>query len=108
MAAVGAFIRSERSVAGMSLRELAELASVSNAYLSQVERGLHEPSIKVLSSIAHGLGLTLAALLEEAGVMEQPGAPVDTEAAIRRDARLTEPERTALLSIYRSFVAARG
>lgn len=108
MAAVGAFIRAERSVAGMSLRELAELADVSNAYLSQVERGLHEPSIKVLSSIADGLGLTLAVLLDEAGVMEPAGAPVDTEAAIRRDVRLTEPERAALLSIYRSFVATRG
>lgn len=107
MAAVGAFIRAERSVARMSLRELAGLADVSNAYLSQVERGLHEPSIKVLSSIADGLGLTLDRLLEEAGVLQDVSAPPDTEAAIRRDARLTDPERTALLSIYRSFVGHR-
>jgi transcriptional regulator with XRE-family HTH domain len=107
MAAVGAFIRAERSVARLSLRELADRAGVSNAYLSQVERGLHEPSIKVLGSIADGLGLTLGALLEEAGVLEDADAAVDTEAAIRGDGRLTEPERTALLSIYRSFVGTR-
>ncbi len=104
MAALGTFIRTERSVAQLSLRELAARAEVSNAYLSQVERGLHEPSIRMLKSIADGLELPLGALLEQAGLLDGPEAPPDPEAAIRRDARLTEPQRTALLSIYRSFV----
>ena len=104
MTALGAFIRAERSVAALSLRDLAARAGVSNAYLSQVERGLHEPSIRVLKSIADALGLPLAALLEQAGVLEDADAPLDAEAAIRGDARLSEPQRVAMLSIYRSFV----
>lgn len=104
MIALGAFIRAERSVAGLSLRDLAALAGVSNAYLSQVERGLHEPSVRVLSSIADGLRMPLSALLEPAGLPEDPDTTADAEIAIRRDPRLTEPQRTALLSIYRSFV----
>jgi transcriptional regulator with XRE-family HTH domain len=98
------FIRAERSVAQLSLRELAALAEVSNAYLSQVERGLHEPSIRVLKSIADGLRLPLVALLEQADLVEDLGTPIDPETAIRRDPRLTAAQRTALLSIYRSFV----
>ncbi len=40
VAEVGEFIRSQREVASMSVRRLAELAGVSNPYLSQIERGL--------------------------------------------------------------------
>jgi transcriptional regulator with XRE-family HTH domain len=104
MAALGTFIRAERAATHLSLRDLAARAEVSNAYLSQVERGLHEPSIRVLKQIAEGLGLPLTVLLEQGGLLEDPQAPPDPETAIRRDGRLTEPQRTALLSIYRSFV----
>ena len=41
--ALGAFIRQQRERAGLTLRQLAELTSLSNPYLSQVERGLHHP-----------------------------------------------------------------
>jgi transcriptional regulator with XRE-family HTH domain len=104
MTDMGAFIRAERSSAGLSQRDLAARAEVSNAYLSQVERGLHEPSVRVLHSIAEALGLPLAALLEHADLIEYPDAPPDAGAAIRSDPRLSEPQRTAMLSIYRSFV----
>ena len=50
--ALGAFIRTQRKLANLSLRELASLTDLSNAYLSQIERGLHEPSVRVLRSIA--------------------------------------------------------
>ena len=50
---------SRRIAADLSLRELSERASVSNAYLSQLERGLHEPSLSVLKAIAAALGLSL-------------------------------------------------
>ena len=50
--ALGAFIRAQRKMANLSLRQLADLTSLSNPYLSQVERGLHEPSVRVLKATA--------------------------------------------------------
>ena len=44
--ALGDFIRSQRRLAELSQRELAKLADLSDAYLSQLERGLHEPSVR--------------------------------------------------------------
>jgi transcriptional regulator with XRE-family HTH domain len=107
---IGSFIRQQRQLARLSLREMARLSSVSNAYLSQVERGLHEPSISVLRSIADALGVPLESLLTRAGVLEGDagGAVRDTEAAILNDPELSEPQRVALLSVYRSFVPPRG
>jgi transcriptional regulator with XRE-family HTH domain len=111
--ALGALIRAQRASAGLSLRDLAERTQVSNAYLSQIERGLHEPSISVLGAIAAALDVSLQDLLSRAGLLAPPGADDagalvrDTEAAILSDPELSEPERVALLSIYRSFVPAR-
>lgn len=110
--ALGGFIRAQRQLANLSLREMAAMTSVSNAYLSQVERGLHEPSLRVLRAIAGALGISLPELLARAGVVDPPpGARAslahDTEAAILHDPDLSEPQRVALLSVYRSFVPAR-
>ncbi len=107
--ALGALLRGQRVSAQLSLRELAERTSVSNAYLSQLERGQHEPSLSVLRSIASALGVPLEALLAQAGLLELEGTqPVrDTEAAILSDPELSEPQRTALLHVYRSFVPTR-
>ena len=110
---LGAAIRAERLTAGLSLRELAERTRVSNAYLSQIERGLHEPSLSVLSAIARALDVSLEALLARAGVLgdgEAAGRALvrDTEAAILGDPELSEAQRFALLSVYRSFVPAPG
>jgi len=106
--ALGALLRAQRLAADLSLRELSERASVSNAYLSQLERGLHEPSLSVLKAIASALGLPLGPLLTRVGMLEagEAPAPRETEAAILRDPELTEPQRMALLSVYRSFMAA--
>jgi transcriptional regulator with XRE-family HTH domain len=113
--ALGTLIRAQRMTAGLSLRELADRTKVSNAYLSQIERGLHEPSITVLAAIAAALDVSLETLLARAGLLgpegegEGAGALVrGTEAAILGDPELSEPQRVALLSIYRSFVPARG
>lgn len=105
-------MRAQRVAAELSLRELAELANVSNAYLSELERGLHEPSLRVLRAIASALDKPLASMLAGAGVLGdgEPGRPAgqrETEAAILRDPDLSEPQRTALLSVYRSFVPTR-
>jgi transcriptional regulator with XRE-family HTH domain len=117
LAALGALLRAQRRAADLSLRELSERTHVSNAYLSQVERGLHEPSLSVLTAIAAALGMPLGTLLSRAGLLEAGGngersgggAPGvrETEAAILRDPELTEPQRIALLSVYRSFVPRR-
>jgi transcriptional regulator with XRE-family HTH domain len=110
--ALGALLRAQRVAAELSLRELAERTNVSNAYLSQLERGMHEPSLTVLRAIASALGVPLGSLLDRAGLLE-PGDPEAepamraTEAAIVRDPELTEPQRIALLSVYRSFVPPR-
>ena len=63
MNALGGFIRAQRQLAKLSLRDMATMTSVSNAYLSQVERGLHQPSLKVLHSIADALQLSTEQLL---------------------------------------------
>lgn len=113
MAALGAVLRRQRLLANLSLRELAERTQVSNAYLSQVERGLHEPSIRVLHAIAAALDVPLDLLLVHAGLLDGTGdesrgagpAPGDTEAAILADPRLSGPQKFSLVSIYRSFVA---
>jgi transcriptional regulator with XRE-family HTH domain len=113
---LGDFIRAQRQLANLSLREMASMTSVSNAYLSQVERGLHQPSLKVLRSIADALQLSTEQLLSQAGWATATGSAAGstggssageaggTEDAIRKDPRLSPEQRTALLGVYRSFV----
>ena len=105
---LGRFIRAQRQMANLSLRQLSALTEVSNPYLSQVERGLHEPSVRVLKSIADALNVSAETLLEQAGLISGT-EKLDieaTEGAIRADRRLTEAQRRALLSVYRSYVEA--
>jgi transcriptional regulator with XRE-family HTH domain len=108
---LGALLRAQRIAADLSLRELSERTNVSNAYLSQLERGLHEPSLSVLRAIASALGVPLGPLLTRVGMLEagEEGETSlrETEAAILRDPELSEPERMALLSVYRGFMASR-
>src|SRR5207237_10121781 len=116
-AAIGADIRSQRELSSLSLRELGRLTQVSNAYLSQLERGLHDPSLRVLVSIAEALNLSVEDLLQRGrqGDGGQDGAPApetsapapDTEAAIRSDPKLSAAEKDALLSVYRSYLRGR-
>jgi transcriptional regulator with XRE-family HTH domain len=103
---LGAFIRAQRQLANLSLRQMADLAHVSNPYLSQLERGLHEPSVRVLQSIGRALNLSAETLLAHSGVVDDPAEreTPDTAAAIRRDPSLTDEQKQALLSVYRSYV----
>jgi transcriptional regulator with XRE-family HTH domain len=109
---LGEYIRMQRQMADLSLRGMAELTKVSNAYLSQVERGLHQPSLRVLQAIAEALDIPADALLAQAGVVPPPDPSADarasTEEAIRSDPGLTPEEREAMLRIYRSFVEGRS
>jgi transcriptional regulator with XRE-family HTH domain len=89
----------------MSLRQLSDLAQVSNPYLSQIERGLHEPSVRVVRSIARALNVSAEELLDQAGMLDEQDV-VDgiTEQVIRQDPKLTDAQKEALISVYRSFV----
>jgi transcriptional regulator with XRE-family HTH domain len=112
--ALGAFIMERRKQANLSLRQLAEMTRLSNPYLSQVERGLHQPSVRVLKAISDALNLSAETLLAQAGLIdvmtrEKQDADVpDTERAIRADQRLSEDQKSALIMVYRSMLAQPG
>jgi transcriptional regulator with XRE-family HTH domain len=106
---LGPFLRAQRHLAKLSLRQMADLAGVSNPYLSQVERGLHEPSVRILRSIAEALNLSAETVLAQAGLFSNEDiTPSDTETSIRNDPALTEDQKLALLSVYRSYRSANG
>ena len=107
---LGSYLRAQRKLADLSLRQLAEMAQVSNAYLSQIERGLHQPSVKVLRSIADALKLPGESVFIEAGLIDatRPPAGADsmstgTEAAILADPELTEQDKSVLVGLYRTL-----
>jgi transcriptional regulator with XRE-family HTH domain len=113
--ALGAFIREQRKRANLSLRQLAELTNLSNPYLSQVERGLHQPSVRVLKAISDALNLSAETLLAQAGLIDAMAARVPgedeaqakpplTEDAIRADDRLSDDQKSALIAVYRSML----
>jgi transcriptional regulator with XRE-family HTH domain len=107
LGALGGAIRTQRQLARLSLRDLAALTDVSNAYLSQIERGMHEPSVRVLRAIAEALSLPPDELLREAGLLDAEadasGDARSTEAAIRADPNLTGAQKDALLTVYSSY-----
>ncbi len=110
---LGRFIHAQRKLANLSLRELAGLTDLSNAYLSQLERGLHEPSMRVINSIANALDLSAEAILRQAGLFapdaaaagaaDAHGPAAPTEESILADPRLTQAQKAALLAVYRGF-----
>ncbi|MEE6135448.1 helix-turn-helix transcriptional regulator [Mycobacterium sp. 050128] len=99
---IGGFIRSQRELAQVSVRQLAELAGVSNPYLSQVERGLRKPSADVLSQIAKALRVSAEVLYVRAGILE-PSDKSQVRDAIITDTAITERQKQILLEIYTSF-----
>jgi transcriptional regulator with XRE-family HTH domain len=102
----GGYLRSQRQLAQLSLRQLAELTKVSNPYLSQIERGLHQPSISVIKSLAEALNLSVGDLLAHAAdIVTGEEAPSTTEASIRRDPKLDQGQKRALLAVYRSMAS---
>ena len=116
--ALGAFIRTQRRMANLSLRQLAELTHLSNPYLSQIERGLHQPSVRVLKQISDALNLSAETLMAQAGLIDKVAAgevgtdqghdvpkPPPTEDAIRADERLSDEQKAALIAVYRSMLS---
>lgn len=114
MQALGAFIRDKRKLANLSLRQLAERTKLSNPYLSQIERGLHQPSVRVIRLISEALNMSTETLLAQAGLLPPGGsaasplpatAPApDIEAAILAESRLSDEQKTALIAVFRSML----
>jgi transcriptional regulator with XRE-family HTH domain len=111
MEAFGSFIRSQRKLANLTLRQLAELTSLSNPYLSELERGMHQPSVRVLKQLSDALNVSAEMLLAEAGLLntvvrrdgDASAEPRAVEQAIRTDANLDDTQKAALLAVYQSM-----
>lgn len=112
--ALGRFIKSQRQLAELSQRELAKLANLSDPYVSQLERGRHNPSVNALRSIAEALNIRAETMLKYAGWLENEtdgddtDSHIDAEAAIVADSRLTAEQQHALISTYRAFLDANA
>jgi len=111
MEALGAFIRRQRQLANLSLRQLAERTKLSNPYLSQIERGLHQPSVRVIRLISDALNVSAETLLAQAGLLHHKdgmsgsaGHNVNVEAAIQAEDRLSEEQKRALIAVLRSML----
>jgi transcriptional regulator with XRE-family HTH domain len=109
MEAFGAFVRSQRKLANLTLRQLAEMTSLSNPYLSELERGMHQPSVRVLKQLADALNVSAEMLLAHAGLIERrsdgdaAGDASRVEHAIRTDPTLDDTQKAALLAVYQSM-----
>lgn len=111
---LGEFIKAQRHLAELSQRELARIADVSDAYVSQLERGLHQPTVKVLRSIADALDVRAETMMRYAGWGGETNSSrsgddgetdgQDVERAIKADERLSDQQKQALLSVYRGFL----
>jgi transcriptional regulator with XRE-family HTH domain len=109
---LGEFIRGQRELANLSMRQLAEIAKISNPYLSQVERGLYKPSADVLKNIANALHISAETMYTQAGLLDDTPESAENrhgvEHSIKLDPRLTVDQKEALIRIYRSFTASGG
>ncbi|MGH8867742.1 MAG: helix-turn-helix domain-containing protein [Actinomycetes bacterium] len=100
---LGEYIREQRSNAQYSLRQLAELAGVSNPYLSQIERGLRKPSADILQQIAKALRISAETLYVQAGILEERAADLRVVDVILADSAISDRQKRVLVEIYESF-----
>ena len=103
---IGETIRRQRELHQVSMRQFADMAGISNPYLSQIERGLREPSERVLEAIARSLETSSDALYEQAGIVEDRSGTAAARAAIEADSALTPRQRRTLLDVYDALLAA--
>lgn len=103
---LGAFIRSQRERADLSLRRLADRAGISNPYLSQIERGIRKPSAEILKRLSRALEISAETLYTRAGLIEEgPPTPTVVE-AIEADRSLSPRQKQVLLDLYRALTDA--
>ena len=104
---MGEIIRKQREQHKVSMRQFADMAGISNPYLSQIERGLREPSERVLEAIAESLETSAESLYEQAGIAIEDGSETAAaRAAIEADPALTPRQRRTLLDVYDALLAA--
>lgn len=104
---IGETIRRQRELSNVSMRQFAAMAGISNPYLSQIERGLREPSGRVVEAIAESLETSAASLYEQAGILVEDGAETRAaRAAIDADPALTPRQRRTLLEVYDALLAS--
>ncbi len=109
MVGIGEFIREQREQAQVSVRQLAQLAGVSNPYLSQIECGLRRPSADILAQLAKALRISAEQLYIRAGIVAPDnGVGGSVELAVLGDPALTERQKQTLLDVYASFLALNG
>lgn len=112
--AFGEYVRNQRQIARLSLRQAAALARISNPYLSQIEHGLALPSVTVIRGLADALHVSAETLLQLAtgisgaepangSAAPSTGQPA-TEQAILADPRLDDAQRHALLAVLATFL----
>ena len=106
---LGDYLREQRHSAELSLRQLSEVAGISNPYLSQIERGLKKPSAEILQALAKALRISAESLYVRAGFLEEhtdvaEAARVDVQSAVLADPALSNRQRAVLLDVYESFV----
>jgi transcriptional regulator with XRE-family HTH domain len=90
------------------MRQFAKMVGISNPYLSQIERGLREPSDQVVDAIARSLETSADALYAQAGIVadavNDECAVID---AINADPELSAAQRKALIQVYESFTGTQ-
>jgi transcriptional regulator with XRE-family HTH domain len=92
--AVGQRIRDLRRTRAMSLEAVAARTDLSIGFLSQIERGLSSPSLRVLATLADVLGVGIAGLF---------GAKENDAAA--PDAIVTRERQRAELNLWRTGIS---
>jgi len=105
---LGDYLKEQRKIAQLSIRQLAAAAGVSNPYLSQIERGIRKPSAGVLQQIAKALRISAEQLYVHAGLLDAddhplPGGGQEVALAVLADPTLTERQKRVLLDIHASF-----
>jgi transcriptional regulator with XRE-family HTH domain len=107
---LGEYLAEQRRHAQLSLRQLSDLAGVSNPYLSQIERGLRKPSAEVLQQLAKALRISAETLYVRAGILDPDDSSDGTRRtsgvvdAVLLDPALNERQKRVLLDVYTSFV----
>ena len=106
---LGEYLREQRQAAQLSLRQLSEVAGISNPYISQIERGLKKPSAEILQALAKALEISAESLYVRAGILdERPdlsgAAAAGVTEAVLADPGLNDRQRAVLLDVYESFV----
>lgn len=101
---LGEFIKAQRKMMELSQRQLAQLTHLSDPYVSQLERGMHEPSIRVLKALSTALNVRAETLLGYAGLLDEDDEGGSTVVeAVQADPHLTDEQKLALLGVYRNF-----